>query len=211
MKLAKKMLACVVALVLMGSFAVMAFAADPFEVLVAAKGEAVVGETVVVAVSVDKAKGLAAINFDMAYDATVLEFVSVKKAEGAKFDLFSGGVPITGSSAQLTGGALLEGALDTDSSPMAEYTFKVLKAGDAKLALAVTSTKDAADAEMTSVVKVTALTAKEVAETTTKAPTETTTGKGNTEIPKTGEAGLAVAAGLVVLAGAAFVVSKKKK
>ncbi|MDR1629689.1 MAG: NPXTG-anchored protein [Oscillospiraceae bacterium] len=226
MKLAKKMLACVVALVLMASFSVMAFAeAKTVEFVVAAQGEAVVGKTVVISLSAKNAVGLASADILIGFDPAVLEFDAAATntlnedwgIKDPKSKLNVEGGLVQDKDDQVSASLTSSKAITTAETSIANYVFKVKAAGDAKLTATVESiTGASADGntalEMVGKTSVSSLTAKTAAATTTTTTTKapSTTGKTN-EIPKTGEAGLAVAAGLVVLAGAAFVVSKKKK
>jgi len=226
MKLAKKMLACVIALALIGCFASVAFAADANLTVKVTAGEAKVGQDVEVKIALEKAVGVCAGDLGLKFDPTVLEFKSSATAQQAMLAELTvvhgkatdGNDEVTVSFTHVESIAADKG----DSLEIVVFTFKVLKAGDAKLALTINSFaevdaefpegKDIKDAVKKSVVE---LTATDGGGNNTTAPS--TTGDGTTTTKKPdidvtgGEAGLAVAAGLVVLAGAAFVVSKKRK
>lgn len=218
MKLAKKMLACVVALVLISGFAVMAFAeeAAPVKFVLSTTGDAVVDGEIVVNVSVKNAKGIGTVELELAYDAEVFEFVKSEGAATMPFGVIATGNPSAGL---VTANAMHQDTVTVEEGSYVDVTFKVLKAGEAKFDLkvnAVTDADDVAIATEADEVSITVTATEEPAETTEAtttdptATTEATTG-GNGGVPQTGDAGLAVAAGLVVLAGAAYVVTKKRK
>ena len=207
MKLAKKMLASVIALAVVAALALTAFAAAPVVSLTATK--AVVGENVTISVSAKDMAGLESGDFVFEYDAEALEYVSVDQSSEAKFAMAVGGNPdgmVTFSF------AFLEAA--TADSEICTVTFKVLKAGDTDVALKIESwdgTDAPADAKVTVAAeeKTTAAapttTAPAVTEPTSKV--EPTTGD---KIPQTGEAGVAAIAGVMALAAVAFVATRKK-
>lgn len=214
MKLAKKVLACVVAFALMSVLAVSAFAADA-ALSVAAPETAEIGQEITVTAKISNAAGLESAAFILEYDPAALEFVNVAG------DATEGAVPQAGKSSD---GAVTAALAYTTAATVADrdlmtVTFKVLKdngstevkvsvldddisgidnatAGSAVIKFAEKATAPADPDETT-------------AASTTAAPDNTT--KPEDKIPETGDAGIAVAAGLVVLAGAAFVASKKSK
>ena len=205
MKLAKKMLASVLALAIVAAFALTAFAAAPVVSLTATE-YANVGDEITIDVAATGMAGLESADLEFAYDAEVLEFVSIAKPAGAAYDMGAGG-DVDGV---VTWSLLfLESA--TADSALATLTFKVVKAGDAKVSVKYTSwegTDMPAEASVTVSQKETTTVAPE---TTTKAP-ETTTKAPATEnnIPQTGEAGVAAIAGVMALAAVAFVATRKK-
>ncbi len=211
MKLAKKMLASVIALAMVAALALTAFAAAP--VLNMTASEAYVGETVTVTLSATGMAGLESADLEFTYDATVLEFVSVAKAEGAGYDMGVGDKIADGTA---TWSLIYTNAADADTD-LVVLTFNVLKEGDATVSVAVNSwdgTDAAAEGTSTTVkatVKVVETTTEEesVEETTVEETTVEATTKAP-EIVKTGDAGVAAVAGVMALAAVAFVVTRKK-
>lgn len=210
MKLAKKMLASVIALALVAAFALTAFAAAPAVSLTATK--AVVGEEVTITVSGKDMAGLESAVLEFTYDAEALEFVSIDKTADAAYDMGTGDK--LADSSTITWAIIYMNAAKADSG-LAVLTFKVLKAGDTDVALRIDSwdgTAQPADATVT---------VKAEEKTTTPAPTtpapttpaeptskeDPTTGN---QIPQTGEAGVAAIAGVMALAAVAFVATRKK-
>lgn len=204
MKLAKKMLASVVALALVAAFALTAFAAAPVVSLTAT--DAVVGENVTITVAAKDMAGLESADLEFTYDATALEFVSVKQAEGAEFTMALGGNPEAGVATFSF--AFVEAA--KEDSALCTITFKVLKADATTVTLKYNSwggTEEPAEATVEvkeKVVETTAPTTEAPAEDTSKAPTT------DNKIPQTGEAGVAAIAGVMALAAVAFVATRKK-
>ena len=205
MKLAKKMLASVIALAVVAALALTAFAAAPVVSLTATK--AVVGENVTISVSAKDMAGLESGDFVFEYDAEALEYVSVDQSSEAKFAMAVGGNPdgmVTFSF------AFLEAA--TADSEICTVTFKVLKAGDTDVALKIESwdgTEQPADVTVTvkAEEKATTPAPTEPAPTEPTSKVEPTTGD---KIPQTGEAGVAAIAGVMALAAVAFVATRKK-
>lgn len=209
MKLAKKMLASVLALAMVAALALTAFAAAPVIKMTAT--DAVVGKTVTVNVSADQWVGCKSADLEFTYNTDVLEYVSIEEPADRTYKTAEGDLVdnvITWSF------YFRDAATATDSTSIATITFKVLKAGDANVSVKATSW-DGTDmpAEASVVVK-----AHEPAVVTTVAPTtaeptsakpgvDPTTGKN---ITQTGEASIAVIAGVMALAAVAFVVTKKK-
>lgn len=221
MKLAKKMLACAIALAMVAALALTAFAAAPTIKMSATK--ATVGETVTVTVAATDMAGLESAVLYFGYDPAVLEFVSAAAPAGAAFQL-AGGIPVDkaqdGSDGVVSAALMYMEAADSDTD-LAVLTFNVLVAGTTEVTLTVDSwdgTDAPADAALTIVAEdpTTApddTTTTTAPVTTTEAPAEDTsaveTTKG-TEIPKTGEAGVAAIAGVMALAAVAFVATRKK-
>lgn len=216
MKLAKKMLASVIALAMVAALALTAFAANSTIIMSASK--AVVGENVTITVSAKDMAGLEAAGFTFGYDAEALEFVSVAKAAGAAYDMGLGD-KLEGKN-EITWAWIYTEAATADSD-LVVLTFKVLKAGSSDVTIAIDSwdgvgepdaTKVTVNAEAPTTAAPT--TAPTTAAPTTAAPTEPTsadaenTTKGN--IPQTGEAGVAAIAGVMALAAVAFVATRKK-
>lgn len=220
MKLAKKMLACAMALAMVAALALTAFAAAPVVTMTATEYTAV-GDEVTVTVSATGMTGLMSAGFTFTYDEEALEFVKVAKAEGAKYDMGAGDKVGTG---EVTWTFIFLEEADADSD-LCVLTFKVKKA-DATVALRIDEWEGTdAPAEASVVIK-----QKEVpttAEPTTVAPTTEapttaapttvapTTEVGSEEpttgdIPQTGEAGVAAIAGVMALAAVAFVATRKK-
>ena len=205
MKLAKKMLASVIALAVVAALALTAFAAAPVVSLTATK--AVVGENVTISVSAKDMAGLESGDFVFEYDAEALKYVSVDQSSEAKFAMAVGGNPdgmVTFSF------AFLEAA--TADSEICTVTFKVLKAGDTDVALKIESwdgTEQPADVTVTvkAEEKATTPAPTEPAPTEPTSKVEPTTGD---KIPQTGEAGVAAIAGVMALAAVAFVATRKK-
>lgn len=206
MKLAKKMLASVIALAIVAAFALTAFAAAPVVSLTAT--DAVVGEEVTVTMSATGMAGLESAGLEFSYDAEALEFKGIAKAEGAAYEMGAGdkvGDIVTWSFLYLE-----SAKADSD---LVTLTFKVLKAGDTDVSVKITSwdgTEQPADAAVTVKEKVVA---PSTTEPTTVAPSTEATSKAPTtdkEIPQTGEAGVAAIAGVMALAAVAFVATRKK-
>ena len=210
MKLAKKMLACAMALAMVAALALTAFAAPAVTMT---NATANVGETVTITVAGADIAGLESGDLVFTYDAEALEFDSVKKAWDG-FDMTAQGSPAAGTvtfSFAYTENAEADNAFCT-------ITFKVLKAGATDVVMSFNSWDGIAEpaavkATVTGVEKTTETTTEKVTETTTvaeptsNAPVNTT--KGN-EVPKTGEAGVAAVAGVMAIAAVAFVATRKK-
>lgn len=209
MKLAKKMLACAMALAMVAALALTAFAAAPV-VTLSATEYAEVGETVTVTCAATGMAGVMSADLEFTYDASALEFVSIKKAGDAAYDMGAGDKVAEGT---VTWSFMFMEAATADSG-LAVLEFKVLKAGDTSVAAKVISwdgTDEPADASVT-------VSQKEI-ETTTVAP-ETTTAAPEVEskeepttdkdIHDTGDTGVAVIAGVMAIAAVAFVATRKK-
>ena len=217
MKLAKKMLASVLALALVAALALTAFAAASEIVMTANK--AVVGETVTVTVSAKNMAGLESADLVFNYDEAALEFVSIAEFDGAGTpDLTEGDKFDTGSISW----SLLYKKAATDDAGLAVLTFKVKKAGATTVALKIDEwegTDMPAEASAVIAQKVVPTTAAPTTAAptteapTTEAPTTEEVSEAPTtapEIPQTGEAGVAAIAGVMALAAVAFVATRKK-
>ena len=206
MKLAKKMLASVLALALVAALALTAFAAASEIVMTANK--AVVGETVTVTVSAKNMAGLESADLVFNYDEAALEFVSIEEFDGdAAPDLTEGDKFDTGSISW----SMLYKKTAKEDSGLAVLTFKVLKAGDTSVAVEVGSW-DGTDAPADVTVTVAAEEKATTPAPTEPAPAEPTSKVPTTDnkIPQTGEAGVAAIAGVMALAAVAFVATRKK-
>ena len=200
MKLAKKMLACAMALAMVAAFALTAFAAAPV-VSLTADQYANVGDEVKVVVAGKNIVGLEAADLEFAYDAEALEFV---KAEAGSSDF----MPVSGSpkAGVVTFSLMYLEAAKADVT-FCTITFKVLKAGSSDVSVKYNSwagTEEPAAASVTVAQKAAPTT---VAPTTEPGSEDPTT---DTKIPVTGEAGVAAIAGVMALAAVAFVATRKK-
>lgn len=208
MKLAKKMLASVIALALVAALALTAFAAASEIVMTANK--AVVGETVTVTVSAKNMAGLESADLVFNYDEAALEFVSIEEFDGdAAPDLTEGDKFDTGSISW----SMLYKKTAKEDSGLAVLTFKVLKAGNTDITVNVGSwdgTEAPANVTLTVVAEdpTTATTAPSTAPAETEAPSKAPV--TDNKIPQTGEAGVAAIAGVMALAAVAFVATRKK-
>ena len=207
MKLAKKMLACAMALAMVAAFALTAFAAAPV-VSLTADQYANVGDEVKVVVAGKNIVGLEAADLEFAYDAEALEFVSV---EAGSSDF----IPVSGSpkAGMVTFSLMYLEAAKADVT-FCTITFKVLKAGDTDVTVKYNSwagTDEPAAAKVTVAQKEVTTEAPVV---TTEAPVVTTEAGSEVptknDIPETGEAGVAAIAGVMALAAVAFVATRKK-
>ena len=215
MKLAKKVLAVVVAVALISTLAISAFAAD--FTLSASSQTAAIGEEITINVGMNGAAGLMSGGFTVGYDPAYLEYVDSDVAVDGS--LTDAGLIEAGT---FNIGLIFSREYEDDAMPMGTITFKVLQAGTTAVTLGVLDGDiDGVEAPAGASISLTLTEQPEVTTTepteapadddTTKAPAGDDTTKAEDEIPKTGDAGIAVAAGLVVLAGAAFVASKKRK
>ena len=203
MKLAKKMLASVIALAVVAALALTAFAAAPVVSLTASK--AVVGENVTITVAAKDMAGLESADLEFAYDAEALEYVSVK-AGSTDF------TPAAGNpEAGLVTFSLMYLETATADTTLCTITFKVLKAGNTDVAMTVGSW-DGTDAPADVTVTVAAEEKATTPAPTEPAPAEPTSKVPTTDnkIPQTGEAGVAAIAGVMALAAVAFVATRKK-
>lgn len=207
MKLAKKMLACAMALAMVAALALTAFAAAPV-VTLSATEYAEVGETVTVTCAATGMAGLMSADLEFTYDAAALEFVSIAKAGDAAYDMGAGDKVADGT---VTWSFMFMDAAKADSG-LAVLTFKVLKAGNTDVSVAIGSwdgTDVPAGAAVTVAQKVVPTTeptsAPDVADTTAKVEPAT-----KDVIKDTGDAGVAAIAGVMAIAAVAFVATRKK-
>ena len=201
MKLAKKMLACAMALAMVAALALTAFAAPAIKMTAS---KAVVGETVTVAVSGVDMTGLMSADLEFGYDEAALEFVSIEEAADATADLTEGDRFDTG---KISFSLLYKKAATADAN-FAVITFKVLKAGSTDVTVTVNSW-DGTEEEAAST-KVTIAAGEKPTEDVEGGNTgkDEPTTKGN--LPQAGEAGVAAIAGVMAIAAVAFVATRKK-
>lgn len=223
MKLAKKMLAGVLALAIVAAFALTAFAAAPVVKLSATKFDKI-GDEITIEVTATGLAGLAAADVEFTYDATALEFVSIEKPASALYDMGVGGLA-DGTTGVVTWSFFYTDVAKEDCG-LATLKFKVLKEVDTKVVFRANSWTDADNNELEAPAAVGVMvkdktpattaapeTTTEVESTTaaptTKAPTTAAPTTAN-KIPQTGEAGVAAIAGVMALAAVAFVATRKK-
>lgn len=203
MKLAKKTIACVLALALVAVFGCVAFAAGaPTLTVSTSPKEVVAGETVTVTVSATGFAGAESMDLVLGYNPDVVEFVSVDDTVDQIFDMPATGCPEAG---QVTDSAMCKKSAVNDASDLFVVTFKCLKAGDMGLTLSVESfSANGKDASVT----VKNAVAEVVSEKTAVENGDATTKKNVT--PVTGEASIAIVAGVMAVAAVAFVATRKK-
>lgn len=219
MKLAKKALAVVVAIALISTLAISAFAADAALVLTPSTSTAQIGDTVTVDLSLSNAAGLENLGLIVSFDQDKLELTNVVSGN-------DNAIAEKNSAGDVSVGYMNMNSNKADTLALATMTFKVLAEGSADITAELIVTDGKADINGVTVSSNSTTITLTGTEKTTAAPTEPTvapsaddsttpsgddTTKAEDEIPQTGDAGIAVAAGLVVLAGAAFVASKKRK
>ena len=217
MKLAKKMLACAMALAMVAALALTAFAAAPVVTLTADQ-YANVGDTVTVTVSATGMAGLESADLEIHYDATALKYVKATQCTG---DMGTGKEVSEGV---VTWSFFYMEACEADSD-IVKVEFEVLKEGDATVKAVVlewVGTEVPADASVVVSQKAAPTTAAPTtaapttaapttAAPTTAEPTEAASEEPTTgDIPQTGEAGVAGIAGVMALAAVAFVATRKK-
>ena len=212
MKIAKKVLALVMALAMVAVFACVSFAAT-------ANVSEIADGQFTVSVAVD-ANALESADFTVTYDATVLEYVDAVAGVAAPAMCMGN---VTGEGEVSV--SLFWLASYTGSDSIAVLTFKVIDADAAEATLVINGLEATATE--------TVVTLKEVEETTVEETTveettveETTVEETTVEVeesssvvanPDTGDQNtgdnmaLAAAAGVVALAGVAFVLTKKRK
>lgn len=232
MKIAKKVLAVVMAVAMVACLSVMAFAAGTVSLKA---GEVVDGKVKVQAIAKDYAD-FKADDWVLTYDAAALKLATpanpaVTNPANGTGDLAQigtdavalaamGGNLITAYNAEKAGEIQIGFAFKETLGSAAEtilFTVEFEVTNGAKNVEVKLAKKDGTAVDSLVLLE-------EVAETTTAAPVETTTAEvPSTDAPttaagktdgdnKTGDTGvLAIAAGVVALAGAAFVVSKKRK
>lgn len=243
MKLAKKVLATVMAVAMIFALSAIAFAATP--TISFSAGEVKDGQ-VKVSVFFDDAIGLKSWDFSIAYDATILQFKSISKGADAKqCDNLANNSFSSENNAKEAGTVKYSGffkenlwtaeqfaadASDPDEAPVtinaehfhaATITFTVLNATAASTDLKVTITK-AEGAALTApdykVVLNDTEPAPQPADQETTSAVATTVEEGSEKVGPDGHEpddastwAIGAAAAVAVLAGAAFVVSKKRK
>ena len=170
MKLAKKMLVCLMALVMVAIIGISASASS----ITVASTDIAVGETATVEVTAADFAGAYSGNLTINYNADVLKYVDSTSAVGVA------GCPEAG---QVTIAFMYMNAATDSSAVLATITFEAIAEGDANISVSIDSWdgEGAADAASTSasagkieVVPAAAETTTKAPETTTKAP-ETTT------------------------------------
>lgn len=208
MKLAKKILACVIALALTACLGVVAFAADAASVSVETSFNAETRE-LTIKLGANGAKETASLFLD--YDRDAATFVSATPFKGS----YTAVAGETADSAKLLSGSAM--SMEQFESAYVEIGTYVLKVKDGvdsiKITVADGSEIDGSKVDGSFV----ADTKTPEPESTTKAPVtpdttkaDETTTKKPSGITKTGDAGIAVIAGVSALAAVAFVVTKKK-
>lgn len=220
MKLTKKILAVVLAVALVAVLGVAAFAAGPSLSLSATKS----GKTVTLTLSGSNLTGFQAGDVVITYDNTKLTYVDSSTSA-------PDGTGVTGKAIdvdnQVTFSYMAVDAMKTSSAVLATYTFTVVDGADGtadfSLSIGSFSVNDAEVTPSTSGTSVD-LTEKEnpTKENPTKVgpteptsstpvePTSRTNGNGKKGIAQTGEASIAVIAGVMAVAAAAFVATRKK-
>lgn len=220
MKLTKKILAVVLAVALVAVLGVAAFAAGPSLSLSATKS----GKTVTLTLSGSDLTGFQAGDVVITYDNTKLTYVDSSTSA-------PDGTGVTGKAIdvdnQVTFSYMAVDAMKTSSAVLATYTFTVVDGADGtadfSLSIGSFSVNDAEVTPSTSGTSVD-LTEKEnpTKENPTKVgpteptsstpvePTSRTNGNGKKGIAQTGEASIAVIAGVMAVAAAAFVATRKK-
>lgn len=211
MKLAKKILACVIALALTACLGVVAFAADTASISTETSFNAETRE-LTVKLYANNAKETASLFLD--YDHSLATFVSATAFKGSY-------TAVAGETADdaklLSGSAMSMEQFDTAAVEIGTYVLKVKDGVDSLTLTSKGSEIDSQPVDYSTAVDTKA--PEKTSETTTVAPAvdpttattapETTTKKPD-DIKKTGDAGIAVIAGVSALAAVAFVVTKKK-
>ncbi len=236
MKIAKKVLAVVMAIAMVACLSAMAFATESSVSLKVGAVEDGKFKVEIVTSDAD----LQSANFVVKYEAATLKCAAAKIGTGLTTAILDGNL-IQSSNNNVDGevqiGLAFTNTLGQDAGVEGEVVlyymdFEVEDAEASKVTITLEADEVAADTaevvlkevEETTTVEVEETTTVEVEETTTKVdettakveettqckPAESTTNK--VVGPETGDTGvLAIAAGVVALAGAAFVVSKKRK
>ena len=245
MKIAKKVLAVVMAVALVGCFAVMAFAAPENAKITLTASEPNAKGLVTIAVNAVDSIGLASFDFVVTADEGVTlvkagetdDHAEAKKADnGFSYEFNKADGKLAGyfknnlwstEEFKKAAGDLFEDISATFNANNFGLVVLTVKVNDGVAAnVKIDGTVKYAD-ESTATVSETVLVGKAAEVTTeapttvapettteaaTKAPAETTTAKTGDNDTNTGDNGvLAIVAGVAVLAGAAFVVSKKRK
>lgn len=208
MKLAKKILACVIALALTACLGVVAFAADASSVSIDTSFNAETRE-LTIKLGANGAKETASLFLDYDHDAAT--FVSATPFKGS----YTAVAGETADSAKLlSGSAMSMEQFDTAYVEIGTYVLKV-KDGVKSLEIKTADGTEIDGEKRSASVVVDTPAYEKPSETTTVAPKTTekapeTSTKKPDKITKTGDAGIAVIAGVSALAAVAFVVTKKK-
>lgn len=220
MKLAKTVLTFVVALALVATMALSAFAAGA-ATITSDKANVAVGDTftITVAVSNFNAEQIAAFQHDVKYDATLVKMVG----DITKVSARDGGLEGTIEGAKSEEGYIIFGGMSANAFELDSYacftaTFEAIAEGEAKFDFVGGEKFEFFDVDEAKKDFAATGCVVTIGEKATDAPTaaptaapEKSTGKVD-KTPATGtNASMAIVAGLVVLAGAAFVASKKSK
>lgn len=234
MKLAKKMLASVMALAIVAALALTAFAA-PAVVMTADANLVEVGDEVTITVSGSDIAGLKSGDLVFTYDAETLAYVSGANAY-PDFDLKT----VNGNEAGVFRFSFAYMETATADNAFCTITFKALKAGTATVSYVVVDAADSNTGSWDGVAApaATSVTIEIVEEITDVEPvdpvdpvdpedpedpedpvdpedpaeptSDETTTKTPSKVPQTGEAGVAAIAGVMALAAVAFVATRKK-
>ena len=221
MKIAKKVLAVVMAVAMVACLSAMAFATESSVSLKVGAVEDGKFRVEIVTSDVD----LQSANFVVKYEAAALKCAAAKVGAGLTTAVMDGNL-IQQANNTVDGevqiGLAFTNNLGQDAGVEGEVVlyymdFEVEDAEASKVTITLEADEKAADSAEVVLKEVEETTTVEVEETTTAKVDETTTAKTETTTnkvvgPETGDTGvLAIAAGVVALAGAAFVVSKKRK
>ena len=231
MKLAKKMLACALALAMVAALALTTFAAATTFSVAAVKSDD--GKQVVVTLSATEYAGFKSGSLTVSYDHTALEFV---KGAGTATSAVDGLTVVAGIPAGKTAeddvisvGLMYAETATNANEDVLTLTFNVVDAKNSTISVAVgewDGTDKPADVSVNVVMVEETTKAPETTtaapETTTAAPETTTVVEDASEVaPETttktpdsiaplGDAGVAAVAGVMALAAVAFVVTRKK-
>ena len=230
MKLAKKMLACVIALAMVAALALTSFAAATTLSVSAVKSDD--GKQVYVTVSATDYAGFKSGSVVIGYDHTALEYVEDEEEGLDKGLTVTAGIPagMTAEDDIVNVGLMYAKEAKNAEADIFTLTFNVIAEKNSKITVTVGewdgTEKPVAGAETT--VVVVAETTTKAPETTTKAPETTTAAPVTTTetpvvedasadatttpvtTPGMGDAGVAAVAGVMALAAVAFVVTRKK-
>lgn len=210
MKLAKKMVACVLALALAAVLGCAAFAAPNGVSMTAVvtPTELAPGSTFTVTIKATGTKGCATLMAELNYNADVIEFVSVEK----KSDMFAFVEAGCAEAGDITASCMQSDPATVDEGVVSTYTFKCLKAGDMGLKFVNATATDTDDNEYECKTSVQAVEVLSELGGNEDAPADNngteTTAKGS--IQQTGEASIAVVAGVMAVAAVAFVATRKR-
>ncbi len=244
MKIAKKVLAVIMAVAMIAALSAMAFAADSASLVLETTG--VENDTIAVTIVAKNGAGLETIDVNIKYDNSALtvkkavtygDFKDAYEKQFGETVLAAANTAIAADAVKVNVGfqehlysndeyaALVkdyevENAIAVDAAKVEIATVKFAvaegtKAENVKFELIDNTTGKTVDTKTVTLVAPTepaAPTEKETEATTKKVETTTEKKNPNTGDQKTGDnMALAAAAGVVVLAGAAFIISKKRK